>query len=542
MPETTRDEIAKLQEEYAKHPEGRLFVHLAEAYRRSGELERARDLLQQGLQQHEDYLSARILLAEVHSELGDDEQARATWVAVLEQDEENERALRALADLAYVAGRQGEALSHYRRLQELGMDDDEVRNLIQELDQVPARGEVASPRGVTTSEVDDRTTRPADRSAARKEEPRQAARPAPAARAQTVTSGPAAAPAAAPDSRGVQSPALVQTDAIGLADMLVRVLEFRGSTFHSESSVTRLISLAIGRELELDPIHLDSLALAALLSDLGGLGLSDQAHSVPVGGDDSTARRRAEQREVAITMQLLQGITLPAGVHEAIRHQHERWDGSGYPDGLRDEEIPYGARVLAIARACARMLSSQDGRPTRSVISALDELQRHAGSHYDPVVINVLRRVFQRRAEHGIGYGIGGRVVIVHPEELRALGLATQLHAHGYVTEMASETSRVRERLRGTPTRAVVVGANLPRNDVARLIRDVRSSPTHASVPVIVIDANDMETRVEYLTAGADVCFASEVTFKEFMATLVALLRRTEDAVDLGPRPMESLA
>jgi HD-GYP domain-containing protein (c-di-GMP phosphodiesterase class II)/CheY-like chemotaxis protein len=527
MPETTRDEIAKLQEEYAKHPEGRLFVHLAEAYRRSGELERARDLLQQGLQQHDDYLSARILLAEVHAEMGEEEQARATWREVLEQDPENERALRALADLAYVSGREQEALTHYRRIQEIGMDDDEVRDMIRELDQPAATPETAAPaRAESAATVEESAPRPAEASE------RPAARPA-------TTAATAAAPQ---PPRDAQTASYAHTDAIGLTDLLVRLLEYRDSTFNADSSLTRLLALAIGRELELDPIHLDSLALAALLSDLGGLALSEQARSLPVAGDESSARRRAEQREVAISLQLLQGITLPAGVHEAIRHQHERWDGTGYPDGLRDEEIPYGARVLAIARGCAAMLTPHDGRAARTVPAALDELQRHAGSHYDPVVINVLRRVFQRRAEHGIGFGVGGRIVIVHPEELRGLGLATQLHSNGYVTEMASDISRVRERLRTSPTRAVVVGANLPRNDVGRLIRDVRSNQAHAGIPVIVIDANDMDTRVEYLTAGADVCFSSDVTFREFMATLVALLRRTEESMEPAPRPMESLA
>src|SRR5690606_4550270 len=129
----------------------------------------------------------------------------------------------------------------------------------------------------------------------------------------------------------------------------------------------------------------------------------------------------------------------------------------------------------------------------------------------------------------GLGYGLGGRITIVHPEEMRALGVATQLHNSGYVAEMAPEAGRVRERLRSTPPRALVVGATLPAGDVERLIRDVRSSATAAGIPVIVIDANQIDLRVDLLTAGADVCFPSEVGFKEFKATLDALLRRMED-------------
>jgi response regulator RpfG family c-di-GMP phosphodiesterase len=254
--------------------------------------------------------------------------------------------------------------------------------------------------------------------------------------------------------------------------------------------------------------------------------------TAPPANEDE--ERAAEQREVAVSLQLLQGITLPAGVHEAVRHQHERWDGSGYPDGLREESIPYTARVLAIARACAeRLTGSLDGR-SRSVREALDQMQRQAGSRFDPVIVSVLRRVFQRRSEHGIGFGLGGRVVIVHPEELRTLGLATLLHTNGYVTEMTADTARGRVSLRDREVDALVVGANLPTNDVSRFIREVRGNAAVNSIPIVVIDANDMDLRVELLTAGADVCFPSEIGFREFKATLDALLRRREESATLG--------
>lgn len=491
MPETARDEITRLEQEYEKDPEGRLFVHLAEAYRKAGELKRARDLLQQGLEQHQDSVSARIVLAQVHGEMGDGEAAREVWRQVVERDPENELALRALASLEDAAGRRSEALGYYVQLQQLGVEDDHVAGRIAEL----------SPGGER-------------RPGAEQPAPVQEEKPAERGSRPLATGGRAGG-------------APVHTDAVGLSDLLVRLLEYRSSTFRADSSLTRLLSLSMGRELELERIHLDALALAALLSDLGSLALADHAPSRPYASED--AERSAEQREVAISLQLLQDIALPAGVHEAIRHQHERWDGSGYPDGLREEEIPYTARVLAVARACAeRLTGTADGR-NRNVREALDELQRQAGSRFDPVIVSVLRRVFQRRAEHGVGFGLGGRVLLVHPEELRALGLATQLHNHGYVAEMVPELGRARARLRDATSEALVIGANLPSADVARFVREVRGNAAFGGVPIVVIDANDMDLRVEMLTAGADVCFPSETNFREFKATLDALLRRREE-------------
>ena len=93
---------------------------------------------------------------------------------------------------------------------------------------------------------------------------------------------------------------------------------------------------------------------------------------------------------------------------------------------------------------------------------------------------------------------------------------------------------RRRAGLRDRETDALVLGANLPTSDLARFIREVRGNPAVGGIPIVVIDANDMNLRVEMLTSGADVCFPSEISFREFKATLDALLRRREESAPLG--------
>lgn len=596
MRDTPRDEIARLQAEYEKNPEGRLFVHLAEAYRRSGELEKAREILREGLTRHSDYLSARIVLAQVETELGSTGTAAEVWREVIKLDPDNELALWALAELEYNGGRPSQSLVYYKRLAELGVDDAELDEMIALLqangseggasdmaeapltgaaveaasaslkgnmgkaeENVPA-GRSAAPESVATPQpapaepVAQTTTPPSgaasaagESQSARESAPRQEVRGGEAGfvgsagaessqassgvRSDSSRNASSARPAASSEQirrRGSNgSTALAHTDAIGLSDLLIRLLEYRDATFHAGSSLTRLLAISIGRELELDQIHIEALALAALLSDLGGLGLSSGNGRRLDDLQDPNERRQAEQREVAISLQLLHDITLPAGVHEAVRHQHERWDGKGYPDGLREEEIPYGARVITIARACASHLS--EGISSRSIASALDELQRNAGSRYDPVVVSVLRRVFQRRADHGIGFGLGGRIVVAHPDELRGLSVATHLHSEGYVSEVARELGRARDSIRKITPKSVVLGASLPGDDLARFIREIRGNAELAGIPLVVIDANDLDTRVELLTSGADVCLPGDVSFREFKATLGALLRRREE-------------
>ena len=310
---------------------------------------------------------------------------------------------------------------------------------------------------------------------------------------------------------GSQAPEHDETigGAAALAEVLVRLLERDGSAIRAESSLRRLLAAALARELGLAEAQQEALALAALLGSLGEL-------AEPAPGGPSNGR------QLSITLQLLSGVALPAVAREALAHQCERWDGGGYPSGLREDQIPFPARILAVARAAAGLLGTRGA----GAASVVDELQRQAGSAFDPLVVSVLRRVFAQRERHGIGYGWGGRVAVAHPRELRALELASRLHGEGYAAETAGTAAALRDRLRTGAPEALLLGADLPDADAAALVREVRAqSPT---LPVLVVDAPDARRRVELLGAGADVCFPPDADFLEVRATLDALLRRGE--------------
>lgn len=80
-------------------------------------------------------------------------------------------------------------------------------------------------------------------------------------------------------------------------------------------------------------------------------------------------------------------------VAEGILHHHERWDGAGYPHGLKGEEIPLISRIIAIADAFDAMTNERHYRSARSVSSAMQELRRCSGSQFDPSLVPVFERV-----------------------------------------------------------------------------------------------------------------------------------------------------
>ncbi|HUF67802.1 MAG TPA: tetratricopeptide repeat protein [Longimicrobiales bacterium] len=133
MIDSHRDEIAKLESLFAMNPEGRVFTHLAEAYRKAGQLERARQVLEEGLQQHADYASAHVVLGRVLEDSGHDEQATAEFRRVLELDRHNLVALRSLGQRAVRAGQTEEALHYYGELAVLDPTDPEIQDTLRGL-------------------------------------------------------------------------------------------------------------------------------------------------------------------------------------------------------------------------------------------------------------------------------------------------------------------------------------------------------------------------------------------------------------------------
>jgi tetratricopeptide (TPR) repeat protein len=134
MAESQREEITKLESLYAGNPGGRVFVHLAEAYRKAGEYDRARDILREGLARHADAASGHVVLGRVLMDLGESDDAAGAFHRVLELDAGNLVALRALADLARDAGRIDEARAQYRELLVRNPTNGEVRAALSDLD------------------------------------------------------------------------------------------------------------------------------------------------------------------------------------------------------------------------------------------------------------------------------------------------------------------------------------------------------------------------------------------------------------------------
>lgn len=312
---------------------------------------------------------------------------------------------------------------------------------------------------------------------------------------------------------------------VSLVDLLIGALEYHDPYFRGNSSLVRLLSAAIGKQLQLPDAELERLAMAALLRDLGRL--MQRGRLVPgVKRElDSDEQKRVEGH-VEMGLSLLEGIELPDGVLEAVRHHHERWDGEGYPSGLQGAAIPRHARILAVADAFAAMIAPRPYRLPRKLPGVVRELQLGAGRQFDPEVVLALTAVLGKWGQDTVEFGFHHHILVIHPEDTRATALAARLCSSGFLADVAWTADSARTRLRRAPVEAVVISADLPKEEAVRFIKDLRGEPYFAEVLIIAVDAAEAEVRAELIGAGADACLPDRTSHGELRAVLSTLLGR----------------
>lgn len=146
-------------------------------------------------------------------------------------------------------------------------------------------------------------------------------------------------------------------------------------------------AVAIARRRGLSPREIEGIEVAAILHDIGKIGICEVILNKPGKLDDEEWREVKKHPESSL--KLLNGINFPWDIKPIIHAHHERYDGKGYPVGLRGEEIPLGARIIAVADLYDAMTSNRPYRKGLSKEAVIEELKRVAGTQLDPEIVRV---------------------------------------------------------------------------------------------------------------------------------------------------------
>ncbi len=172
---------------------------------------------------------------------------------------------------------------------------------------------------------------------------------------------------------------------------LTSALETRDCETHGHSERVVSYSLRLGREFDLSKEQLRALEFGALLHDIGKIGVPDAILRKPARLTEQEWENM--RRHPLLGQQILRGIEFLEGAAQVVAQHHEKWDGTGYPLGLRGAEIDLNARIFAVADAFDAIVSDRVYRHGKSYELATAELIRNAGTQFDPEVVAAFCRI-----------------------------------------------------------------------------------------------------------------------------------------------------
>jgi HD-GYP domain-containing protein (c-di-GMP phosphodiesterase class II) len=196
------------------------------------------------------------------------------------------------------------------------------------------------------------------------------------------------------------------------SNVLVQALSERDQDLGAHIEGVSHLAVAVGAKLAVKPDLLHQLRWAARLHDVGKMAVPDSILLKPGPLDDQ--EWQFVHRHTIVGQKILDAAPSLGSAGAIVRSSHERWDGTGYPDGLAGEEIPLGARIIAVCDAFDAMVSHRRYRPALSVGQALQELTRGAGTQFDPVVVTAFLDAFAEQCERpGTGNASPSRLRVV---------------------------------------------------------------------------------------------------------------------------------
>jgi len=181
---------------------------------------------------------------------------------------------------------------------------------------------------------------------------------------------------------------------LSVSHRILQSSESRMPSLRPHSLSTARLARDLALKLELPTEDVEAVSIAAILHDVGLLMLDPHMLSKPELSTEEMKKVRTHPELAAV---FLKDLRFPFDVIKMIRHHHERWDGRGYPEGLRETAIPMGSRIIGLIEAYEVMTSGKGYRRPQGYRQALDDLDNEAGSQFDPQVVEAFKALMSRK-------------------------------------------------------------------------------------------------------------------------------------------------
>jgi diguanylate cyclase (GGDEF)-like protein/putative nucleotidyltransferase with HDIG domain len=175
-------------------------------------------------------------------------------------------------------------------------------------------------------------------------------------------------------------------------DTLALAIDARDQTTHMHLRRVQISAIAVGRELKLSEPELEALNISAMLHDIGKLGIPD--HILLKPGSLTAPEWEKMKTHALIGADMLKRMHFPELVSDIVKAHHEKWDGSGYPLGIKETDIPIGARILSAVDCLDALASDRPYRAALPLDEAMDMVRRQSGKSYDPAIVAILEQKY----------------------------------------------------------------------------------------------------------------------------------------------------
>jgi putative two-component system response regulator len=313
---------------------------------------------------------------------------------------------------------------------------------------------------------------------------------------------------------------------IETVDVLVGLLEVNDPFFGGNSHITMEYARSVAEEMKLDRETVEEIVLGSLLHDIGRVGIKSD---ILVGKREITESEfKTVRSHCENGAKIIESVDFPWKVKPIIIHHHERYDGKGYPSGLKGREIPIGARILAVVDAFTAMTAHRPYR-SRSLTreEAIQELHKNIGTQFDTEVVEVFTTVVDRKF-HFRGLGPKPRILMVDDEIDYLTLLKLKLVNEGFDVSSADNAEAALAAMEKDPPDLVVADVVMPGTDGIAMFRRMRESNTPwGDTPLIFLSGKDeSQTKVDALHLGAEDFLIKPVDLKELSARIRNVIRR----------------
>ena len=180
-------------------------------------------------------------------------------------------------------------------------------------------------------------------------------------------------------------------------DVFLMALGARDAYTKEHSNRLSFLAREIGRELKLPPVEIKKIVLAAKLHDIGKIGISDTILLKPSKLTDEEFDEI--KKHPAIGFDMLKNLSIFSHISDYILYHHEKFDGSGYPEKISGDDIPFGARIISIVDTIDAILTKRYYKEPKPVEYAIQELKKNSGTQFDPMITKFAIKVIEENKD-----------------------------------------------------------------------------------------------------------------------------------------------